>query len=178
MCSPMNAASDWGGMVVLMIACFRCLDSGKQVKSYVASTKRNTRGDWGGSKKIHLSWLFYLSKQSGWWWIVGGFGTRTKGTSSWGPRHLWTFWNLESRKWHFQGYFPPWTPCCFVTMHARLRTLPSKCPRCSKTSHTSTFHRSNPVKICAQCHSKLGNGCFTILFDGAYFLLAVMVEGD
>ena len=24
---------------------------------------------------------------------------------------------------------------------------------------------------------KLGNGWFTILFDGAYFLLAVMVEG-
>ena len=25
---------------------------------------------------------------------------------------------------------------------------------------------------------KLENGCFTILIDGAYFLLAVMVEGD
>ena len=34
------------------------------------------------------------------------------------------------------------------------------------------FHR--PI----QCHSKLGNGCFTILFDGAYFLLAITVEGD
>ena len=45
------------------------------------------------------------------------------------------------------------------------------------TSHSSrTFHRSKP--ICIQCHSKPGNGCFTILFDGAYFLLAVMVEGD
>ena len=31
--------------------------------------------------------------------------------------------------------------------------------------------------ICIQCHSKQGNGCFTILFEGAYFLLAVMVEG-
>ena len=29
-----------------------------------------------------------------------------------------------------------------------------------------------------ECHSTLGNGWFTILFDGAYFLLAVMVEGD
>ena len=29
-----------------------------------------------------------------------------------------------------------------------------------------------------QCHSKLGNGYFTILFDGAYILLAIMVEGD
>ena len=26
--------------------------------------------------------------------------------------------------------------------------------------------------------SKLGNGCFTILFNGAYFLLAVIVAGD
>ena len=25
---------------------------------------------------------------------------------------------------------------------------------------------------------KLGNGCFTILLDGAYFQLAVMVQGD
>ena len=42
------------------------------------------------------------------------------------------------------------------------------------------FHRSKAVNrlICVQCHSKLGNNCFTILFDGAYFLLAVMVEGD
>ena len=32
--------------------------------------------------------------------------------------------------------------------------------------------------LTVQCHSKLGNGCFTILFDGACFLLAVMVEGD
>ena len=32
-------------------------------------------------------------------------------------------------------------------------------------------------KICVQSHSKLGNGCITILFNGAYFLLAVMVEG-
>ena len=43
-----------------------------------------------------------------------------------------------------------------------------------------TFHGSKPGEICIQCLSKLGNGCFTIiiLFDGAYFLLAVMVEGD
>ena len=41
-----------------------------------------------------------------------------------------------------------------------------------------TSHGSKPILICSQWHSKLGNGCFTILFDGAYFLLAVMVEGD
>ena len=34
------------------------------------------------------------------------------------------------------------------------------------------------LRVCIRCHSKLGNGCFTILFDAAYFLLAVMVEGD
>ena len=27
-----------------------------------------------------------------------------QGTSSWGPWHLATLWNLESRKWHFQGF--------------------------------------------------------------------------
>ena len=31
--------------------------------------------------------------------------------------------------------------------------------------------------ILLQCHSKLGNGCLTI-FNGVYFLLAVMVEGE
>ena len=41
-----------------------------------------------------------------------------------------------------------------------------------------TFQRSKLVYICAQCHSKLEHGCFTILFNGAYFLLAVMVERD
>ena len=40
------------------------------------------------------------------------------------------------------------------------------------------FTDLNLFKICAQCHSKLAKGCFTILFDGAYFLFAVMVEGD
>ena len=29
-----------------------------------------------------------------------------------------------------------------------------------------------------KCHSKLGKVCFTILFNGAYFLSAVMIEGD
>ena len=32
--------------------------------------------------------------------------------------------------------------------------------------------------MCVQSHSRLGNGCITFLFNGAYFLLAVMVEGD
>ena len=37
----------------------------------------------------------------------------------------------------FKRYFLPRTPCCFGTMHARLGTMPSKCPGCSKTSHGS-----------------------------------------
>ena len=40
------------------------------------------------------------------------------------------------------------------------------------------FTDLNLYKICVQSHSKLGNGCVTILFNGSYFLLAVMVEGD
>ena len=32
--------------------------------------------------------------------------------------------------------------------------------------------------ICIECHSKQGNGCFTILFDSAYFQFAVLIEGD
>ena len=37
----------------------------------------------------------------------------------------------------FNGYFPPRTPCCFVRIHTRLGTMPSKCPRHSTTSHGS-----------------------------------------
>ena len=51
--------------------------------------------------------------------FLGSFVTRTKGTSSCGPRYLATVWNLEFWKWPFQRfsrstlYFPLWTPCCF-----------------------------------------------------------------
>ena len=34
------------------------------------------------------------------------------------------------------------------------------------------------ASMCLQSHSKLGSGCFTILFEDSYILLAVMVEGD
>ena len=37
----------------------------------------------------------------------------------------------------FKKHFPPWTPSCFVEIHTRLGTMPSKCPRCSTTSHSS-----------------------------------------
>ena len=73
-----------------------------------------------------------------------------QGTSSWGPWHLATFWNLESRKWHFQGfsrgilhhrgchvvsseYAQDWEQCS--------RNRLSKCPRLI----VWTFHRSKPA---------------------------------
>ena len=39
----------------------------------------------------------------------------------------------------FKRYFPLRTPCCFVRIHIRLGTMPSKCPRLSKTSHGSNI---------------------------------------
>ena len=73
----------------------------------------------------------------------------------------------------FNRYFPLWMPCCSVRIHARRGTLCRRnVPSVPQHNMVQMFHRS------VQCHSKLGNGCFTILFDGAYFLLAIMVEGD
>ena len=60
----------------------------------------------------------------------------------------------------FKRHFPPRTPCCFVRIHTRLGTMPSKCIPRYRTVYT--FHRSK-LWICIQCHSKVGNG---ILFDG------------
>ena len=63
-------------------------------------------------------------------------------------------------------------------IHARLGTMPSKCPRRSTTSHGSNVSQISACLNMRSMSFKPGNGCFTILFDGAYFLLAVMVEGD
>ena len=58
----------------------------------------------------HHWWYTGLSKSfyvAGWWWIVGGFGTHTKGTGSLGLRKLGTFWKFKSQKWRevFQEVF-------------------------------------------------------------------------
>ena len=87
-----------------------------------------------------------------------------------------------TQKWHFQGfsrgifhrrcyvfssqYWQHWEQC-----HRNVAGIP-------RHRTVRTFHSSKPVWICVQCHSKLQHGCFTILLNGAYFLLAVMVEGD
>ena len=74
---------------------------------------------------------------------LGDFGTRTKGTSSWGPRHLGTLWNLESRKWHFRGFqnvFSTADASAVSSEYTQLQDLEqcrSKCPRRSTTSHCS-----------------------------------------
>ena len=70
----------------------------------------------------------------------------------------------------FKRFFPQRMPCCFVRTNARLGTLPSKCPRRSKTS--DGVKRSTDLTC-------LNNFMCSMLFKtGAYFLLAVMVERD
>ena len=52
-------------------------------------------------------------------------------------RDILKFWVTEMAfSGVFKRHFPPWTPCCFVRIHTRLGTMPSKCPRCSKTSRS------------------------------------------
>ena len=46
----------------------------------------------------------------------------------------------------FRRYFLPRMPCCFIRIHARLKTMPSKCPRHSTTLHGfNVSHQSKPV---------------------------------
>ena len=101
-------------------------------------------------------------------------------------------WNLHQRhkflraeaslgKCHLSGFqevFPPRTPCCFIRIHRDWKQCHRNVPGVPRHCAVRTFHRSKPAWTCVQCYSKLANGCFTVLFDGAYFLLAVMVEGD
>ena len=63
-------------------------------------------------------------------------------------------------------------------IHARLGTMPSKCPRRSKTSHILSVSR---IQTCLNMRSTSFNTGKPILYNffyGDYFLLAVMVEGD
>ena len=104
-----------------------------------------------------------------------------KGTSFLGPGHLGTFWKLESRQSPFQGFqevfIPLRTPCCWNTRKTRNNVVDM-----SQAFHDiARFECFTDLNLfmCGHCHySSLGNGCFTIFFDGAYFLLAVIVEGD
>ena len=109
------------------------------------------------------------------------FGTHTQGTSSWGLRHLGTFWKLESWKWRFHRFSRGISPRGRHVVSSENTQHWEQCRRnvlgVPRHRTVRTFHSSKHARICVQCLSKLGNGCFTVLFDGAYCLLAVIVEG-
>jgi len=69
-----------------------------------------------------------------------------------------------------------------VTKPCKLFLTGNKAVKMSQAFHNIArfehFTDLNLYNICVVSHSKLGNGCITILFSGVYFLLAVMVEGD
>ena len=88
------------------------------------------------------------------------------------PRHLGAFWNLESRKRHFQGF----SRGIFSTVDAMLlrqntRETRNYAPEMSYVCYDmEQFERFTDIYI--QCHS-------SSLFDfGTYFLLAVTVDGN
>ena len=80
----------------------------------------------------------------------------------------------------FKRYFLLWMlSCCFITIIATLGTTIEMSQAFHDIARFECFTDLNVFKqLCIQCYSKLEHGCFTILFDAAYFLLAVMVEGD
>ena len=71
----------------------------------------------------------------------------------------------------FKRYFPPRMPCCFIRIHAIMQSR-------WNVPGVLRHHMVRTFDSCMQCHSKLGKGCFTILFNSAYILLVAMVEGD
>ena len=101
-----------------------------------------------------------------------------QGTNSWGSWHLATFWNLESRKWHFQGFSRgtysrgPRMPCCFVRTRARLGTILSMSQAQTKriiwTFHRSVNMRSMSIKTGKQMrevlHGHATGFCRTVSF--------------
>ena len=50
----------------------------------------------------------------------------------------------------FKMYFQLRTPCSFIRIHARLRTMPLKCPRHSTTSHSSNISQ---IQTCLNMRS-------------------------
>ena len=47
----------------------------------------------------------------------------------------------------FKEYFPPCTPRCFIRIHTRLRTMQSKRPRRSTTSHGSSVSQIYALNV-------------------------------
>ena len=103
-------------------------------------------------KKFLSSRMIMNSKQR--------FRTRTKG-------HLGTFCKLESRKWRFQrfsrGISHRWDHVISSEYTQDWKQCSRNVPGVPRHCTVRTFHRSKP-RICVQCHSKLGNKCFTVIF--------------
>ena len=86
---------------------------------------------------------------------------------------------IESQKWHFQeflrGIFHCW---CHVVLSEYTHHSGNIAVEMSQAFHDVTqFKESNLFKYALNV-IQTGNRCFTIIFDGAYFLLAVMVGRD
>ena len=78
----------------------------------------------------------------------------------------------------FERYFPPRTPCCFVGIHARLGTMPSKCPRRSTTSYGSNVSH---IQTCLNMHSisfKPGKRILYNFITCCLFFVSGLVEED
>ena len=119
---------------------------------------------------MHPFLITVLSKSiwvAGWQWILGGLGTRK---SSWVPK--WRFQGFSRGTFH-RGCYVVWSEYTQDWEQCR-RNVPGV-----PGHHTvRTFHRSKPLNMHSMSFKTGKRICFTIFFDGAYFLLAVMVEGD
>ena len=78
-------------------------------------------------------------------------------------------------------YFPLRTPCCFVRIHIRLETMPQKIKLMFQVLHDITrFKRFTDLNLFKYAFHGIQNwerSALQLQFDGAYFLLQVMVEG-
>ena len=81
----------------------------------------------------------------------------------------------------FKRYFPPQTPCFFVRIHSRLGIMLGIMSQAfHDIARFERFIDLNLFKCAFNCNVIQNQEirCFIALFDGAYFLLAVMVERD
>ena len=81
----------------------------------------------------------------------------------------------------FKRYVPPRTPCFFVRIHSRLGIMLGIMSQAfHDIARFERFIDLNLFKCAFNCNVIQNQEirCFIALFDGAYFLLAVMVEGD
>ena len=78
--------------------------------------------------------LFQFSSSSSHPCLLSSRAIKKYLSSTEASRDILKFWVSEIA---FPEVFRRWTPCCLVRIHARLGTMPSKCPNHSTTSHSS-----------------------------------------